>query len=227
MTVHHSPTAFTPCRRAPARGSGRGKTDDVVANGSEVTQRGGGGTGASGSQGQSGCSARVRFTLTELLVVMVVIALLAGLTIPVIGKAKGKAHAMHCQSNLRQLGVALRLYLNDSADVMPIVAAMPSLKLNDRPPLNEVLFSYVDGVEKVFRCSADSGDPVFFEREGSSYQFHAPLGGRRVTDAWLSKRFGDQNTPVMYDYEPFHGRAGTTGAANYLFADGHVGVIAE
>lgn len=49
------------------------------------------------------------------------------------------------------------------------------------------------------------------------------LGGRQVSESFLTRRWGVDRTPVMYDYEPFHGPAGTVGAANYLFADGHVG----
>ena len=122
-------------------------------------------------------------------------------------------------SNLKQLGAAMQMYLGDSADVMPTVAQMPSLGLNDDPRLVDVLEPHT-GDTRVFRCPADS---KYHESEGASYEFNGMLCGRKVADTFLSRRWGEENVPVMYDYRPFHGKPGTPGAANYLFADGHAG----
>ena len=54
------------------------------------------------------------FTLVELLTVVATIATLAALLLPVLGKAKNKAHRTNCMSNLRNLGFAWVMYAQDN-----------------------------------------------------------------------------------------------------------------
>ena len=59
------------------------------------------------------------FTLVELLVVIAIIVILAGLLLPVLARARSKAHAISCLGNLKQWGLATCLYASDNQDFLP------------------------------------------------------------------------------------------------------------
>ena len=59
------------------------------------------------------------FTLLELLVITAVVSLLAALLLPALASGKSRALATQCTSNLRQWGLAFRMYADDNSDFLP------------------------------------------------------------------------------------------------------------
>ena len=66
------------------------------------------------------------FTLIELLVVIAIIAILAALLLPALAAAKRKAQRINCVSNLKQVGIAFRLWEGDNGDRYPMAVSTAS-----------------------------------------------------------------------------------------------------
>jgi prepilin-type N-terminal cleavage/methylation domain-containing protein/prepilin-type processing-associated H-X9-DG protein len=62
---------------------------------------------------------RKGFTLIELLVVIAIIAILAAILFPVFAKARRAAQASNCQSNLKQIGSSMKMYMSEWDDTYP------------------------------------------------------------------------------------------------------------
>jgi len=61
------------------------------------------------------------FTLVELLAVITIIAMLAGMISPSLQRVRAKAETSACQSNLRQIGTAVWLYVPDNGNKFPSI----------------------------------------------------------------------------------------------------------
>ena len=189
---------------------------------------------------------RQALTLLELLFVIAIIAILSALLLPVLGKAKDKARDTACLSQLKQLGIATRLYAEDDAGVMPMVEPFPSnpyFPQQKLPRICDALAPYVGKINNdtntsalVFKCPRDND--YFFEVEGSSYRWNGRLNGRRI-DAGesmsLRKILATNNTVqtvdtnltrqasttiLLIDFDDFHPRVPAPGK-NAVYMDGH------
>jgi general secretion pathway protein G len=122
------------------------------------------------------------FTLIELLVVIAIISIIAAILFPVFASVRGKARQAVCLSNMRQIGMAISMYAQDSDDFYPNgtdpsdlyatppiwagspyyaqVLATPLLNFDPHVPgQTGVLTPYIKNNE-VWRCPSDSGYTV-------------------------------------------------------------------
>jgi len=99
------------------------------------------------------------FTLIELLVVIAIIAILASILFPVFAKAREKARQATCNSNIRQLSLAIQMYVQDNNNLYP--------GLDGASWVNKIA-PYVGASQKMFNCPSDNAgdDKVSYALSG-------------------------------------------------------------
>ena len=90
------------------------------------------------------------FTLLELLIVIAIIMILSSLMLPALSKVREKSRAISCTSNLKQLGTAFMMYVNDNNDFTPTVQSMYNGSLTTNWPC--AIYSELGKNTKVFHC---------------------------------------------------------------------------
>jgi prepilin-type N-terminal cleavage/methylation domain-containing protein len=152
---------------------------------------------------------RAGFTLVELLTVIAILAVLAALLFPVFSAARGKAREIVCISNLRQIGLAIRMYSQDYDELYPwavdptdkytpqIWNAYPEFQaqIPFMPLMHEALQPCIRSRE-LFHCPADTGydvedftgipldaTPTSYGKFGTSYNYRTEIAFRHAGEA--------------------------------------------
>lgn len=186
------------------------------------------------------------FTLIELLVVIAIIAVLAAMLLPTLSRGKESARAIQCLSQMRQLGLAVRLYTDDNADEFP--RSQHSAFANGQipwersvaPQLGATTTTWTNLFNGVYHCPSDRrttpwsyGLSVYYELGPDDDYTGKPQTWRRVTQVPrpAATILFAENTSSADHIMPHFWQSAVDASdvaqrrhgqrANYIFADGH------
>jgi prepilin-type N-terminal cleavage/methylation domain-containing protein/prepilin-type processing-associated H-X9-DG protein len=133
---------------------------------------------------------RRAFTLIELLVVIAIIAILAALLLPALSAAKQRAQSIKCMNDVKQLGLAMKLYVDENDDAFPGLAS----RRNGFQPTDWIYWrsdtTVYPGVEK---------SPIFHYLSSASTNLLRCPTDTSDAQRWADS-YGDDYGPYLYSY---------------------------
>ncbi len=177
------------------------------------------------------------FTLIELLVVIAIIAILAAILFPVFARAREKAKAASCLSNVKELALAVMMYTQDYDDTLP-ASQYPGNPSNSDQWFEKIQ-PYVNNLQIQVCPSAPNRNPGYgwnydFIGYGSSTQctvynisaIASPAETIMLGDAgtyvlYSPSRYGCVPSPGVNTYDYNYAGVRHNEGANIAFCDGH------
>jgi prepilin-type processing-associated H-X9-DG protein len=167
-----------------------------------------------------------------LICVIVVIAVLASMLLPAIGKMTERANNTKCQNNLKQLATAAHSWASDHENVFPVIEFDPENPAYEAQqnalPLNEAFKSYGINAENL-KCAADVRGPNWFAKKGYSYMWQPQVAGEETVSVTIFRGRNPVEVPLSRvvlasDFESVHfpDQTGAAKRRNVVYADGHV-----